>query len=165
MREQKVEISQEKRAKAQQDILAVLRRKWESSKWEYYKPSPKQEEFHVHRARCRGLITANQFGKTTAGVLEAIWHAQGDHPYDERWNKEVTPDCTPNVGWVVALDRTNLADQVIIPEFKHWMQEGRWVWIPSDYKFTDNRTGSEIWIKSADSGREKFQGPKYIGHG
>src|SRR5689334_7246813 len=64
----------------------------------YYKPYPKQIEFHnagaTHRERL--LMAGNQLGKTLAGAFETAMHATGRYP---DWWKGYRFD-GPTVGWV-----------------------------------------------------------------
>jgi hypothetical protein len=48
----------------------------------YYKPYPKQADFHAAGAsyRERLLMAGNQIGKTMAGGMEAAMHATGRYP-------------------------------------------------------------------------------------
>jgi terminase large subunit-like protein len=50
----------------------------------YYKPYPKQAEFHTAGAnyRERLLMAANQVGKTYAAAMELAAHATGQYPPD-----------------------------------------------------------------------------------
>ena len=60
---------------------AQLRRRTENS-LAYYRPYPKQREFHAAGAgaRERLLMAGNQLGKTIAGGFEAAMHATGRYP-------------------------------------------------------------------------------------
>ena len=68
------------------------------NKLRYYRPYPKQEQFHtagaMHRERL--LSAANQSGKTLAGGMEAAAHATGRYPDD--WEGHRFDG--PTVGWV-----------------------------------------------------------------
>src|SRR5262249_57481484 len=46
----------------------------------YYRPYPKQAEFHAAPARERLLMAGNQLGKTLAGGFEVAMHATGRYP-------------------------------------------------------------------------------------
>lgn len=59
-----------------------------------YEPNPgPQEEFHRSKKRFRFLFGGNRTGKTTAGAIEALWHAMGMHRYNRK---------PPASGWVVS---------------------------------------------------------------
>jgi hypothetical protein len=64
----------------------------------YYRPYPKQQQFHSAGAtyRERLLMAANQSGKTLAGGMEAAMHATGRYP---EWWRGRRFD-RPTVAWV-----------------------------------------------------------------
>jgi len=47
----------------------------------FYKPHPKQMEFHKHQGEKRGLFGGNQSGKSWAGANEIAWTVGRVHPY------------------------------------------------------------------------------------
>ncbi|MEG1612726.1 MAG: terminase family protein [Clostridia bacterium] len=124
----------------------------------------KQLEFHKCLKRNRWVFGGNRTGKTECGAVEAIWFARGIHPYRE--NK-------PNVtGWVVSVSyevqRDVAQSKILMYLSPDWI---------SDIVMTSGRKGSadtgiidtiiiknvfgglsKISFKSADQGREKFQG-------
>lgn len=124
----------------------------------------KQLEFHKCLKRNRWVFGGNRSGKTECGAVETVWLARGIHPY--RQNRE-------NVcGWVVSPTREvqrEVAQRKILyylsPE---WIEdvvmtsgradnpEGGII----DYISVKNVFGgiSTIGFKSAEMGREKFQG-------
>ena len=124
----------------------------------------KQLQFHRSLKRNRWVFGGNRSGKTECGAVEAVWLARGIHPY--RPNK-------PNVfGWVVSVSyevQRDVAQSKILhylnPEWiediiMHSGTKGS----PSngiiDTIIVRNVFGglSKIGFKSADQGREKFQG-------
>lgn len=124
----------------------------------------KQMLFHKSKKRNRWVFGGNRSGKTECGAVEAVWLARGIHPY--RKNK-------PNVfGWVVSVSyevQRDVAQSKILrylnPEWiedvvMHAGNKGN----PSvgiiDTIVIRNVFGglSRIGFKSADQGREKFQG-------
>lgn len=124
----------------------------------------KQMEFHKCLKRNRWVFGGNRTGKTECGAVEAIWWARGIHPY--RANR-------PNVtGWVVSvsyevqrevaqakiltyLSPDWIADIVMTAGRKDSPENGI-----IDTLVIKNVFGgfSKICFKSADQGREKFQG-------
>lgn len=124
----------------------------------------KQLLFHKCQKRNRWVFGGNRSGKTECGAVEAVWMARGIHPY--RQNR-------PNVfGWVVSVSyevQRDVAQSKILhylnPEWiedviMHTGAKGN----PSvgiiDTIVVRNVFGglSRIGFKSADQGREKFQG-------
>lgn len=124
----------------------------------------KQLDFHRCLKRNRWVFGGNRSGKTECGAVEVVWMARGIHPY--RTNKE-------NVcGWVVSVSYEVQRD-VAQSKILHYLRPD---WIedvvmhvgskgnPSmgivDTIVVRNVFGglSKIGFKSADQGREKFQG-------
>ncbi len=62
--------------------LGELARRRREGKLTYYKPYPKQADFHAagkdHRERL--FLAGNQLGKTTAGGMEFAYHVTGEYP-------------------------------------------------------------------------------------
>jgi hypothetical protein len=85
-------------------------RRLTENKLAYYKPYPKQIEFHaagaMHRERL--LMAGNQLGKTLAGGFEAAIHATGRYPdwwRGKRFDK-------PTVGWACGVTGEVVRDTV-----------------------------------------------------
>lgn len=55
----------------------------------------KQIDFHKDTHRNRWVLGGNRTGKTECGAVEALWYAQGVHPFKEVPKK--------SVGWIVSL--------------------------------------------------------------
>lgn len=124
----------------------------------------KQMEFHRCQKRNRWVFGGNRSGKTECGAVEAVWLARGIHPY--RKNRD-------NVfGWVVSpsmkVSRDVAQSKILYYLNPDWivdiaMSEGR-SGNPSggiiDYIAIKNVFGgiSKIGFKSAEMGRDKFQG-------
>jgi len=85
------------------------RRSIEDRLW-YYKPYPKQLEFHAAGAKHRErlLMAGNQIGKTLAGGFEAAMHATGRYPH---WWKGRRFD-RPTVGWACGVSGEVVRDTV-----------------------------------------------------
>ncbi len=117
------------------------------SKWERYRPKAYQRRFHQSQAQVRMFCGGNRAGKTTAGLMEAIWYMKGAHPY--------RPVLAPNQGWIVCLDNEVLED-VILPKLMEYLPE-------TDYELNRNKgilklkNKSLAKFKSCDSGAQKFQ--------
>lgn len=124
----------------------------------------KQLDFHKCQKRNRWVFGGNRSGKTECGAVETVWLARGIHPY--RQNRK-------NVfGWVVSVSYEVQRD-VAQSKILHYLNP---TWIedivmhqgskgsPSagiiDTIVVKNVFGglSKIGFKSADQGREKFQG-------
>lgn len=67
-------------------------------KLDFYKPYPKQKQFHdlgaTKRERC--LMAGNQQGKTYSAAAESAFHLTGEYPADWKGKKFDKP----NVGWI-----------------------------------------------------------------
>lgn len=124
----------------------------------------KQMIFHKSKKRNRWVFGGNRSGKTECGAVETVWMARGIHPY--RKNK-------PNVfGWVVSVSYEVQRD-VAQSKILHYLNPE---WIEDVVMHTGNKGNpsvgiidtivvrnvfgglSKIGFKSADQGREKFQG-------
>ena len=77
---------------------------------EYYKPYPKQAEFHTAGAKHRERIVCagNQLGKTTAGSFEVAYHATGRYP--DWWTGRRFD--RPTVGWACGISGETCRDTV-----------------------------------------------------
>ena len=134
------------------------------SKYNKEKVHEKQMTFHRSLKRNRWVFGGNRSGKTECGAVEAIWWARGIHPYREN-RKEVC-------GWVVSptfeVQREVSQSKILSYLRPEWivdvvMQSGRKSTPEGgviDYITIKNVLGgvSKIGFKSADQGREKFQG-------
>lgn len=124
----------------------------------------KQMLFHKCLKRNRWVFGGNRSGKTECGAVEAIWLARGIHPF--RKNKKCVN------GWIVSVSR-QVQREVAQSKILHYlnpdwivdvcMVEGRKEGYENgiiDYIVIKNISGadSKIYFKSADQGREKFQG-------
>ncbi|MBQ9790654.1 MAG: terminase family protein [Clostridia bacterium] len=124
----------------------------------------KQLEFHKSKKRNRWVFGGNRTGKTECGAVEAIWMARGNHPFREN-RKDV-------VGWVVSLSQKvqkEVAQEKILKYLnKSWIDDivmrsgkrGSPEFGVIDTIVIKNVFGglSRISFKSAEEGREKFQG-------
>ena len=124
----------------------------------------KQVAFHACNKRNRWVFGGNRSGKTECGAVETVYFARGIHPY--RQNKYQTE------GWVVSVSslvQREVAQKKILyylnPEWivdivmisgKSSNPEGGII----DYIAVKSALGgiSKIGFKTAEMGREKFQG-------
>ena len=124
----------------------------------------KQLAFHRCQKRNRWVFGGNRSGKTECGAVEAVWLARGIHPYRENRNNVF--------GWVVSVSyevQRDVAQSKILHYLNpEWIED---VIMHSGTKGSPS-TGiidtivvrnvfgglSKIGFKSADQGREKFQG-------
>ena len=127
-----------------------------------YFPFDKQVEFHsgkylsspdapmgkAIKAKTRMAVCGNRAGKTVPGTVEAVWWAQGNHPFI------FTPP-PPVTVWVVAInyDQSEDINKPMVEEY-----------LPTGYKWNGKLrrwtlpNGSEIRLKSQESKRTNFQG-------
>lgn len=124
----------------------------------------KQLDFHKCPKRNRWVFGGNRSGKTECGAVEAVWLARGIHPYREN-RKNV-------FGWVVSVSYEVQRD-VAQSKILHYLNPD---WIEDIVMHTGSKGSpsygiidtivvknvfggiSKIGFKSADQGREKFQG-------
>ncbi len=124
----------------------------------------KQMAFHKCPKRNRWVFGGNRCGKTECGAVETVWLARGIHPYRE--NRD-------NVfGWVVSVSyevQRDVAQSKILHYLSpEWIEDIVMVKGSKDSPLSGiidtivirNVFGglSKIGFKSADQGREKFQG-------
>ena len=149
------EIESLQKFRAEHDKLAAYNRT---------KVHLKQMEFHRSAKRNRWVFGGNRSGKTECGAVEAVWWARGTHPFREN-RRDVC-------GWVVSptyeVQREVSQNKILSYLRPDWivdvtMQSGRKSSPEGgviDYITIRNVFGgtSRIGFKSADQGREKFQG-------
>ena len=149
-------IEQEQRLRSERDFLS----RYNTGK----KKHKKQLAFHRSKKRNRWVFGGNRSGKTECGAAEAVWMARGNHPYRKN-RREV-------FGWVVsptAQVQRDVAQKKILRYLRpDWiadivMTSGRKDAPMSgviDQIYVKNVFGgtSVIGFKSADQGRERFQG-------
>ena len=93
-------------------LLAALNaekaRRLTEDRLRYYKPYPKQKDFHHAKARERLLMAGNQLGKTLAGGFEAATHATGRYPDWWQGRRFIKP----TVGWCCGVTGEVVRDTV-----------------------------------------------------
>lgn len=139
----------------------------------YWKPTPAQEkvfEAFTEDVKIFGLLGGNRSGKTELGAVIAVAWLLGKEYFEgtESWEfvKNLPIPPPPSNVWVVGLDYPTLRDVI----FREKLRDGRSHpgLIPKDdtivKKINESdfqiflHNGSVLTGKSADSGREKFQG-------
>lgn len=133
-------------------------------KYNQEKVHEKQMAFHRCLKRNRWVFGGNRSGKTECGAVEAVWWALGIHPYRKN-RKDVC-------GWVVS-PTYEVQREVSQSKILSYLRPDRIVDVTMqsgrksspeggviDYITVKNAFGgvSRIGFKSADQGREKFQG-------
>src|SRR5215831_7929625 len=156
-----------------QTLQTEQKRRLTENKLAYYRPYPKQADFHAAGAthRERLLAAGNQLGKTLAGGFEAAMHATGQYP--EWWKGKRFEK--PTVGWACGVTGEVVRDTVQKILVGRVGQEGTGA-IPKEaiaelvsargipelldtIKVKHVSGGhSIIGLKTYASGREKFQG-------
>ena len=177
MENQSARLLQELSNKSPVEALAAITAFEEKRKDEFYirywQPYPKQAEIFPQftpEIKVFGILGGNRSGKTELGAYIAVaWALGGDQFYNEPgWDhiRHLPIPSKPNNIWVVGLDFPTLRDVIWREKLRFGRNHGPMV--PkseivvkkvndSDFQiFFEN--GSIITGKSADSGREKFQG-------
>jgi phage terminase large subunit-like protein len=137
----------------------------------YYKPYPKQRDFHHSLARERLLLAGNQLGKTLAGGFEAAMHATGRYPdwwqgkrFDRptvSWAAGVTGEVVRDTVQRVLVGRPGQAGTGSIPKdaLGELVSARGTADLLDSIKVKHVSGGmSVIGLKSYQAGREKFQG-------
>src|SRR5215467_3314848 len=156
-----------------QSLTAERNRRLTEDRLKYYKPYPKQREFHAAglTSRERLLMAGNQLGKTLAGGFEVAMHATGRYPpwwegkrFDRpvnAWACGVTGEVVRDTVQRVLVGRPGFEGTGSIP--KDCILER----VPApgvadqlDLVKVRHESGgiSIIGLKTYQSGREKFQG-------
>lgn len=122
-----------------------------------YQAHEQQRRFHVSQARLRQYIGGNRAGKTTAGVIEALWWCTKRHPY------RAFP-VRPIRGRIIAVDYDHGVAEIILPAVRRWilptdLKNASWEdsWDKQLRKLTF-ANGSTIQFMSGESSLEKFAG-------
>jgi phage terminase large subunit-like protein len=144
-------------ADALENIAAELARTAEQPNMLGYTPHEMQQRFHRSPARLRQYIGGNRAGKTTAGIIEALWWATKRHPFRTFPNR-------PIKGRVVAVDYDHGVADIILPALRRWILPSdliRASWEDSFDRQLRTLTlanGSTIQFMSGESALEKFAG-------
>lgn len=89
-----------------------------SRKLLYYTPHEKQLAFHTAPAKTRAMFGGNRSGKTTAGLVEFLFHMTGIYP---KWYPEDLRYNGPVKGRIGAQDFQKGVGEVIIPGLEEWL--------------------------------------------
>lgn len=109
-----------------------------------------------HQPENKGCVAcgANRIGKTEMGAFISALIVTGQHPRYE----------SPRSGrmWIASLDR-NVIEAVQQPYFekiipRRYKEHGKWNGKHNYWKLKSDGRDWEVWFKSYDSGRDKFQG-------
>lgn len=116
-----------------------------------------QIAFHKSKIRVRLFFGGNRSGKSTAGVNEARWLAEGTHPFrDFR---------TPSKGCIIVQDYQTHARDIIMPKIKEWFPPDLIINTEKNQAKVDVKmwlkNGSTIDIKSHDQDIKVFEGSDY----
>jgi len=108
------------------------------------------------RFKGRVACGANRIGKSQLGAYETALIVTGEHP------TYVSPK--EGIVWAVAAD-SKLIESVSRPYFeqfcpKRYMENGKWNGKHLYWTLKGDGRTWEVWFKSCDSGRRKFQGTK-----
>lgn len=160
------------------DALAILnafeKKRKETDFAKYWEATPKQFELirqFTEEQKIFGILGGNRSGKTEIGAFIATAWAEGKEYFKNEPSWELVQDLPipdpPNTIWVVGLDFPTLRDVIwgeklrrgknhpaLLPDFHPALLKK-----PNDTDYLIFfKNGSMIVGKSADSGREKFQG-------
>lgn len=173
--EAEIELSGLPPAEALAILEAIVLKRKATSFVKYWKPYTTGNQPHVPKTftadiKILGVLGGNRSGKSEIGAaITAAWALGKDYFKDEpawEWVQHLPIPDPPNTIWVVGLDFPTVRDVL-------WREKLRFGkdhpgFIPSDNeavtKTNDSdyqiffANGSQITCKSADSGREKFQG-------
>lgn len=116
-----------------------------------------QLSFHKAANRVRLFFGGNRSGKSTAGVNEARWLAEGSHPFRKFR--------TPTKGCIVLQDFQTHANDIILPKIEEWFPPNLIVDRLKNQAKVDVklicRNKSVIDIKSHDQDLKVFEGSDY----
>jgi phage terminase large subunit-like protein len=152
-------------------LSAEKNRRLTENRIAYYRPYPKQAEFHAAPARERLLMAGNQLGKTLAGGFEVAMHATGRYPdwwkgrrFDRStvgWCCGVTGEVVRDTVQKVLVGRPGQIGTGAIPkDALGELVTARGIADLLDVIKVRHESGgtSLIGLKTYASGREKFQG-------
>lgn len=158
-------------------VVEEIARQLSRRKLEFYRPYPRQQEFHeagsITGIRERALVAANQVGKTTAAAMETAIHLTGRYPdwwRGRRFSRPVVFWCGSNTGETT---RDN-AQRLLLGRPGEWGSgaiPGKAILeikrnphgVPDQVstilvEHGPTKRPSTITLKSYDQGREKWQG-------
>ena len=168
------EQSKEAKVRELHELLEAVQHHQQTNQIEWYRPVPKQAEFHhfssTHRERM--LMAGNQLGKTLSAGMEVAMHLTGLYPdwwqgkvfhrANHWWAAGVTNESTRDNPQRILLGRGRNYGTGTIPAHTFFSKPAmaRGVADAVDTVQVVHRTGgiSTLKFKSYDQGREKWQG-------
>lgn len=156
------------------DLLEAVQHHQQTNQLEWYRPVPKQAEFHeagtTHQQRM--LMAGNQLGKTLSAGMEVAMHLTGLYPSwwnghvfhrpNHWWAAGVTSESTRDNPQRILLGRGRSFGTGTIPASSFYSKPSMARGVPDavDTVQVIHRTGgvSTLKFKSYDQGREKWQG-------
>ncbi len=121
--------------------------------------SPSHQYYHIYNTgKYKGCVACggNRIGKTALGAFVSALIVTGEHP----------TYATPPEGilWIVGLD-SKAVESVCRPMFEsmipsRYKRNGKWNGKNAMWELVSDNRRWEVWFKSVDSGRPKFQGAK-----
>lgn len=145
-------------------ILELLRQKEALRKdraIEDFNPSLVQKAFLLSNKKVRFLSGANRSGKSEVGAVDVISRATGVLPdaIREDFNQSLI---RPGEYWVSSLDFPSSRD-ITQKKIAKFLPKRLDAGFNKEFKLQRTLTGSEVGFKSADSGRDKYQGTSKLG--
>jgi len=151
----------------------IIEQRKKKSYIKFFEPWSEQKDalpFFTDDIKVFGLLGGNRSGKTILGAFIAVAWALGKEYFKDEpsweWVKDLPiPEGRPRNVWIVGLDFNVLRDVLWYEKLRHGKNHPPF--LPDDgtiTRFSDKEfqvffaNGSVITGKSADSGREKFQG-------
>src|SRR3990167_4504187 len=103
----------------QTKILVNIKQDQKRFPFLFYKPNDNQLPFHMSPVPERFCFMGNRSGKTTAFVLECMFHATGMYP--NWYPEEGKSPARPVAGRYGCTDIKNALTESVLPEFKKWL--------------------------------------------
>lgn len=165
----KIQISRKDLEKLSHDDLLAIARETEKIKssakfrtLESYDETAHEKQIEFSKAaskhRMRFFLGGNRSGKSTAGVVESIRLATGNHPFHKKWK-------TPCKGLIVIQDFETHGKNILEPKIAEWCPQGEIVKIDRNqtgaakkYYF---KCGSILDVASHDQDIKVFEGTDY----
>lgn len=166
-------MSESEKLRELTSVLSELDRRQRENRLAYYRPYPKQAEFHKLGAtkRERLLMAGNQLGKTWSGGMEMAYHLTGEYPdwWQGRrftsevraWAAGVTGESTRDNPQRVLLGSLGHMGEGTIPKAAILdVRSSRGMSDAVDTVLVKHKLGgtSQLSFKSYEKGREKWQG-------
>lgn len=157
-------VSKKNKPKTVHELLSeltdTLKQQAEKPNLYGYKPYPQQENFHQSQKFGRLFLGGNQSGKSTSGVVEALWWVTKKHPHRQFHTS------LPIHGRIVVVDFMEGMEKIVLPELKRWcppveLYSGSWLDAWDSYRRTLTfANGGTIEFLSYEQDLEKHAGTK-----